>query len=251
MFEQSVTVSAKEFTSFLKAIKGVYTGGASLVIHEDHIDTLVLSEDNASIMLYAKINRLDKGNKEEMTIHVKDVGKFNLLMSMDDKADSFTFIVKNNAIYFEGGKVSGAKFFLDENPARKIAKRITSDWFNAFKPHCTSTIQYTDIKNLLGCSRFASSSGKVYIYEKDGVIIAELNDKEKMNIDNISLKLVEKYDGHIEGNVIIALDSLSSIISGIDTLKMDVVTIVKHEALLFTVDLGGVLMKYLYTTKTK
>ena len=251
MLEQSVTVSAKEFTSFLKAIKGVYTGGASLIIHEDHIDTLVLSEDNASIMMYAKINRLDKGSHEEMTIHVKDVGKFNLLMGMDKKSESFTFIIKNNAIYFEGGKVSGAKFFLDENPSRKIAKRITSEWFNTFKPHCTSTIQYADIKTILECSRFASSSGKVYIYEKDNAIIAELNDKEKVNIDNISLKLIEKYEGHIEGNVIIALDSLSSIISGIDELKMDVVTIVKHEALLFTVNLGGVFIKYLYTTKTK
>lgn len=251
MLEQSVTVSAKEFAIFLKALINVYHGGISLTLHETHIDALVLSEDNSSIMLYATMYRLDKGHKEDTTIHVKDVNKFNLLMSMNGKEETFTFKVRNNAIYFENTKVSGAKFFLDENPSRKIAKRITADWFNNFKSHFSAEIQPSLIKDVTSLSKFANSTEKVYIYEKDGVIVAELNDLEKTNVDNISIKLLDYYDGHIETKIILALDSLSTIYSSVDKLSMEVVTIGKHEAILFTINLGGVFMKYLLTTKVK
>lgn len=251
MNELSVTVSAREFAIFINAIQNVFRGGASLTLHEDHIDALIVSEDNASIMLYTKINRLDKGDVNPYTIHVKDTGKFLLLMDMNKGAETFTFKVRNNAVYFENDKVTGAKFFLDENPARKIASKINAEWFNNFKPHFSVTIHRGAVKEITSLARFASSSEKVYFYERDGVITAELNDREKVNIDNISIKVADEYEGHINGNIILALDSLTTITNATEHVNLEVVDIGRNEALFATVDLNGVFIKYLFPSKIK
>lgn len=246
-----VTVSSREFTVFINAINQVYRGGATLTIHKDYIDTLVLAEDNSSIMLYAKVNRLDCADTDEETvIHVRDMNKFQVLIDMN-KENEFTFHVRNNQIYFESSKVTNAKFILDENPVRKIAKRVNVDWFNSFDKHFSITLKRSVIKEITSLARFASQSDKVYFYEKDGLIVAELNDREQMNIDNISVKVADEYTGHINGNIILALDSLSAISTACDDLLMEVIDVGRHEALFFTVTAGNVLIKYLFASKIK
>lgn len=254
MNDLSVTVSAREFAIFLNAIQNVYRGGVSLTLYKDYIDALVISEDNASIMMYSKINRLDVGDESPYTIHIKDVGKFLLLMDMNNKAETFTFKIRKNAIYFENDKVRGAKFFIDENPARKMTNRISAEWFNQFEPHFSVVIDRTAIKEITTLARFASSSEKVYFYEKDNTIIAELNDRTKDNIDNISIKVADEYNGHINGNIILALNSLAAVVSGPEKVSLEVADIHKNnanEVLFVVVNLNGVFIKYLFPSKIK
>lgn len=245
-----VTVSSREFVVFINAISQVYRGGATLTIHKDYIDCLILAEDNSSIMLYSRVNRLNYGDHEDIVINVRNLSKFQVLIDMN-KEDTFIFHVRNNHIYFESNKIPNAKFILDENPVRKIAKRINVDWFNSFDKHFSVTLKRSVIKEITSLARFASQSEKVYFYEKDGKILAELNDREQMNIDTISINVADEYEGYINGNIILALDSLSAISSATEDVIIEVVNVGSHEALFCTINAANVLLKYLFASKIK
>lgn len=249
--EQKITVGSKDFSSFLLAILNVYRGGSTLIIHKDYIDCLVLSEDNASIILYAKIMLIDNSlPDEETTINVRDVTKFTKLMDFA-KEETFTFSIKNNYIYFENKKIGGAKFILEENPLRKINNRINVDWFNRFETYFSAKLTRDSLKEITHFASFANNSDKVYVYEEDGTIVAELNDKEKVNIDSIKLNLTKDYEGHILSSIILNVDSLMSLSNMTNNLMLEVAKIQNSEALFFTYNTGIVLLKYLFASKVK
>jgi hypothetical protein len=54
----SVTVSSKEFQTFISSILNVDRSGVSLKFFPSYIEALVLSEDNSSVILYTKLNIL-------------------------------------------------------------------------------------------------------------------------------------------------------------------------------------------------
>lgn len=249
--EQTITLASGDFAGFIQAINNVYRGGASLVIHQDYIDSLVLSEDNASIILYAKVMLLKNSlPNETVTIHVRDLNKFIRLIEYS-KEETFTFTIRNNHVYFENSKVGGAKFILDENPVRKINNRISVEWFNRFETYFKATIKRNSLKEVSALASFANNSEKVYLYEENNTIIAELNDKEKVNIDTIKLNLTKEYEGHILGNIILSLDSLSALTSMANDLVMEVAKIQNYEALFFTFQKTNLLLKYLFASKVR
>jgi hypothetical protein len=55
-----VTVSSKEFQTFISSILNVDRNGVSLKFYNDYIEALVLSEDNSSVILYTKLNILEQ-----------------------------------------------------------------------------------------------------------------------------------------------------------------------------------------------
>ena len=249
--EQQITIVPSEYVAFIQAINNVYRGGATLVIHKDYIDSLVLSEDNASIILYAKVMLLNNSLPDEVvTIHVRDLNKFVRLIEYA-KEETFTFTIRNNYVYFSSKKVGGAKFILDENPVRKINNRISVEWFNQFQTYFKAAIKRSSLKEVSQLASFANNSEKVYLYEENGMIIAELNDKEKVNIDTIKLNLTNEYEGHILGNIILSLDSLSALSSMSNDVVMEVAKIQNYEALFFTFNTSNVLLKYLFASKVK
>ena len=102
---------------------------------------------------------------------------------------------------------------------------------------------------------FADGSDKVYFYQEDGNLIAELNDRTIHNIDNISLNISSNGSGTIKDKVIIAVDSLSSLILTTPVIKFAVIEIGNKiktiEAILFTLESEGVLVKYLFNSKVR
>lgn len=251
-----VKVSAKEFQTFLSAINNVFRGGASLKIHKEYIDCIVTSEDNASIILYTKINILNDedinlANNEEVIINVPDLSKFIKLLDMNDK-DIFEFIIDNNYVYFKNDKIHGAKFILSDLPPQKINKRISVKWFNSFEKNFTCELNKTNIKEILHLSSFANDSDKVYFYqEADGSLIAELNDRNKTNIDTLSLVLTTG-SGTMKKGAIVAVDSLSKLVLT-DSIKMETSTIGEGarsvEVIFFTIETNNILVKYFFNSK--
>lgn len=254
-----ISVSAKEFHTFISAISNVFRGGATLKIHKDNIECIACSEDSSSIIVCSRIHILNEedinlANDESYDINVPDLQKFAKLLSMNEEP-VFTFEIKNNYIYFKNSKVKGAKFILDDIPAQKIPKHVTSKWFNNFKSTFEVELDKSQIKEILHIAGFADGSDKVYFYQEDNKLIAELNDRTISNIDNVSLVVSDKGTGTINDKVIIAVNSLSALVLNTPTIKLDIVSIgnkVKSfEALLFTIVSDGVLVKYLFNSKVR
>ena len=254
-----IKVSSKEFYTFITAISNVFKGGANLKIYKNYIECIACSEDSSSIIVCSKIHILNEddinlANNEVYEINVPDLQKFAKLLSMNEEPE-FTFEIKNNYVYFKSNKVRGAKFILDDIPAQKIPKHVTATWFNNFSVNYSANLNKNQIKEILQVASFADGSDKVYFYQDDKKLIAELNDRTIDNIDNISLVITDEGEGFINDKVIVAVNSLSTLVFNTPTIKFEVVSIGNKsrsfEAILFTIISDGVLVKYLFNSKVR
>ena len=206
----SVTVSSKEFQTFISSILNVDRSGVSLKLFPSFIEALVLSEDNYSIILYTKLNILTiNGLDEEMVIHIKDLTKFQKLLDMNN-GETFTFTIRDNHIYFENDMVKGAKFMLADRPSKTVNARVNVQWFNSFEKTSRMKISKPVVKSIIQCSSFTSDdANKVYVYQDGNKVVAEINDRTKNNLDNMSIYIGEIEDGQMEGKVILNVSTLS------------------------------------------
>ena len=207
---QKVTVSSKEFQCFISSILNVDRSGVSLKLYSDFIEALVLSEDNSSVILYTKLNILQQtGIENEMIIHIKDLTKFQRLLDMNE-GETFTFTINDNHIYFENDMVKGAKFMLADRPSKTVNARVNVQWFNSFEKTSRMKISKPVVKSIIQCSSFTSNdANKVYVYQDGTKVVAEINDRTKNNLDNMSIYIGEIEDGQMEGKVILNVATLS------------------------------------------
>ena len=107
----------------------------------------------------------------------------------------------------------------------------------------------------MNIASFADGSDKVYFYQEDNKLIAELNDRTIDNIDNISLIVAEDGKGVINDKVIIAVNSLSSLVLSVPSINFNIIEIGNKirtiEAILFVLESNGVLVKYLFNSKLR
>lgn len=227
-----ITVSAKEFQAFISANNNINHKGATLIIKKNCIEALTLSEDNVSVVLFSTINILNPEdikdedlvdtdynerthkNEEvygEKRIFIKDLVKFQRLLDMNE-LDTFTFEVKNNYIYFKSSKVSGAKFYLGDKNIAKAARKYSPALFSKFKREFRMTVDKSVIKQIIQSSSFVSSTvAKVYLFENNGEVQAEINDKKLADVDNLTISLGTEFTGKLYGKAIISMPSFSSL----------------------------------------
>ena len=252
-----ITVSSKEFSTFIAAISNVTRQGVTLKIHKNYIEVITLSDDNCSIIVYAKMliinsDEIKLGDDEVNEVHIKDIQKFKKLIDMNGQ-ETFTFEIKNNYIYFKSKKVKGAKFMLAESSFRPIKKQLTAEWFNSFEKNLSTTVTKSDIKEILAASSFVSDSvGKIYFYEKDGEIVAEINDNELANVDSMIISLSDNFKGTITDKVIINITTLGQIYLACDDILIESAVIGagvnSSEVLFITENVDNVTVKYLLNT---
>lgn len=252
-----ITLSSKEFSTFISAISNVTHQGVTLKIHKDYIEVISLSDDNCSIIIYAKIfivnsDEINLGENDVTEIHIKDIQKFKKLLDMNGE-DTFTFEIKNNYIYFKSKKIKGAKFMLAESTFRPIKKQLTAEWFNSFDKNLSMTVKKSDIKEILSASSFVSESvAKIYFYEKDGEIVAEINDNELTNVDTMMISLSSDFKGTIGNKVIINISTLGQIFLACDDILIESAVIGagvnSSEVLFVTETVDNVTVKYLLNT---
>ena len=198
----NVTVSSKELQTFISSILNVDRSGVSLKFYNDFIEALVLSEDNSSVILYTKLNILEISGMEtdELVIHVKDLTKMQKLLDMNN-GETFTFSIRDNHIYFENDMVKGAKFMLADRPSKTVNARVNVQWFNSFETTSRMKISKPVVKSIIQCSSFTSDdANKVYVYQDGNKVVAEINDRTKNNLDNMSIYIGEIEDGQMEGD---------------------------------------------------
>ena len=185
----NVTVSSKELQTFISSILNVDRSGVSLKFFPDFVEALVLSEDNSSVILYTKLNILEISGMEtdELVIHVKDLTKMQKLLDMNN-GETFTFSIRDNHIYFENDMVKGAKFMLADRPSKTVNARVNVQWFNSFEKTSRMKISKPVVKSIIQCSSFTSDdANKVYVYQDGTKVVAEINDRTKNNLDNMSI----------------------------------------------------------------
>jgi hypothetical protein len=66
------------------------------------------------------------------------------------------------------------------------------------------------VKSIIQCSSFTSDdANKVYVYQDGTKVVAEINDRTKNNLDNMSIYIGELESGSLDGKVIVNVATLS------------------------------------------
>lgn len=251
-----ITVSAQEFDTFISAITTLNrVNGASITIHRDYLDTIMMDEHNAEVIMYARVNILNPDETgldgdEIRVINIPNLSKFERLLSMNEK-ETFTFQVVNNSIVYKGTYVKGAKFILNENPPKPISKHITLDWFKQFKTHFKCSLSKQNIKQIIQCAAFTgleSSPTKAYFYTDNDNLCVELNDRKQVNVDNMTLNLTSEFEGTIT-KIPIKASTLTLVTCDSSNITFEAASIsqgsVSYEVLLLTVENDNVYLKYM------
>ena len=126
-----------------------------------------------------------------------------------NNGETFTFSIRDNHIYFENDMVKGAKFMLADRPSKTVNARVNVQWFNSFEKTSRMKISKPVVKSIIQCSSFTSDdANKVYVYQDGSKVVAEINDRTKNNLDNMSIYIGEIEDGQMEGKVILNVSTL-------------------------------------------
>lgn len=252
-------VGTEDFRSFLSSLSSIVAGGVSLKIHADgYMDALALSDDNSSVILYTRILLINEPEFEgEFTeLHIKDLGKMLKLLDMHE-GEVFEFSIRHNYLYYESEYFKkGAKFMLGEHPARAVNSRITPEWFNKFEMNCKMNLSIQDVKKLLRVTNLASSDvEKIYFYQdkESGEIIADINDRDKANVDCIAVSFGKPEEGELKSQVIIRIPTLAKLKFGGENLIFETSSIGKGSTMAEVMFLSyineNVMVKYLLNTQ--
>ena len=92
---------------------------------------------------------------------------------------------------------------------------------------------------------------KVYFYTKDGSMYAEVNDKKRQNIDNICLKLADKYSGdQITTPLPMSLETIR-LLGSARTDKIDVLINNKLNVMMFGINNNDIKLTYIVSGLVK
>lgn len=270
-----IVVSSKEFEVFLNAILRVEKEGSIITIYKDHLEALTLTKNIVSLLVYSRINILNSDEIDEtllvdeefdkrtrqvkkvqgrVSIGIKDLKKFQRLLDMNGKdKDTFTFEIRGNTIFYSNEFVKGAKFSLaqKEHLSSNRQLSVTAEWFNKFEPTMQMKLKQEQLKTINAAAQFVSENvRKVYFYQDENGIVAEVNDKQKNNVDNIAFHIGTPESGKMTMPVIVDATALSLIYDKCDEYLMQSSVISdahsnRAEILFLSVVTDNVFIKYL------
>jgi hypothetical protein len=78
-------------------------------------------------------------------------------------------------------------------------------------------------KKIISAYTFTSALPKIYLYSKDNEIIAELNDRQAQNVDNMTLRISSKYEGlNIDEPIPVNMEIFKSLTSAKQNIRVKI-----------------------------
>lgn len=246
-----VRLNSDGFRKFLASIKNVFRGGITFTLFNNRVEVITMSQDKASILFFGVIPCETVGVTESVVLHIKDISKMERLLDFNGDKPTFEFKVEEDHLYYENSDIRGAKFMLASAPARREETIIKRSWFKVKNPMFECGLTSNDIKKVLQSISFATDSRKLYLYEEDDTLVAELNDEEQSAIDSVKLNLSKIFKGSFSGKYIVLIDSLNCLpINREVQLTMQIIPNElpsrTQQLLFFTVQEGEMFYRYLF-----
>lgn len=177
-------------TKFLQPISKL-ADTVAIYPNETGIYAICNSQDGSSVVLYAEL-KLESALKGIVRLNLPDVKKFvRLIECIDEKY--ITLTIKDNHIKYNTDSIRFNYFLLEDSFIQRAT--LNPEKIKSLKHDTSFSLHMSKFNEVLKGSSIATDSDKLYIYTKDGAVYAELNDHERQNINNITYRIVESYDG--------------------------------------------------------
>lgn len=193
---ESIPISKSFLEKLLKPVNRL-SESCVLKTDNDGLFTICSSSDN-TVVLYARIN-LPIQLETPIRLNLIDVKKFlsgltflgdDGVFSMECDTNSITCYNKD-----ESGENTHFKYHLvDDSIIKECPMSVNKISKLSFDTEFF--INTSKIKQIMSGYSFASDVTKIYFYEKDKSIFADINDKTLQNVDNVTLKISESFSGN-------------------------------------------------------
>jgi len=143
-------------------------------------------------------------------------------------------------------------YTLTSNEDGIIQKNIVNvDKINKLTFDTNFELTNNKVNEILKGSTFTSETNKIYFYTKDSEVYAELSDRKIQNTDSITFSIADSYTGTDLKTVLPINLEVIRLFSGVsfNTLKVKINT--KLKVLMFELNTGGCLMRYMISALVK
>jgi len=178
----------KFLNNFLVPLSKV-ADSAVIKIENGKATSLVSTSDN-TVVVSCTFN--DKNIQATKVLNVPDLKKFSRVVSCVEE-ESFDLDISSNFIGYKSDSVRFKYHLYDDgiinSPKLNIAKLNDLEFDGKF------TLPYTSIINLVKGSSISTETNKLYVSVKDNIVLGELTDKTRANIDSYGIKISDNYEG--------------------------------------------------------
>lgn len=161
---------------------------AVIKVDKDKFVSLVATSDNTVILNATFTNK----NSEELQLNIPDLNKLIRILSVIDTENINLTSNKNNISYSSSS--IRFKYHLFEDGII-VTPKLNVDKLSALTFDGKFTLPYNNLQNLIKGSSIATDSNKIYLSYKDNVVLGELTDKARPNVDSYGLNISENYEG--------------------------------------------------------
>lgn len=191
--------------NFLKPINR-FSETAILKVSGNVVSCLVSSLDNTTVLFCKYL--LNEEAEDEFMINIPNVDKLISSLKLVD-ADEIDLTIDTNSIQYKSNNIK-FRFHLYEDGILTVPK-LNLEKIQAFDYDVEFEIPSQTINQLVKSSTIAGEVNKVYLYNKDGKIHAELTDRTIDNSDMFSFCVVDNYEGTpISQPIPLMLDAIRS-----------------------------------------
>lgn len=232
----TLTVTQDNFAKgFLQSLSSI-SENIRIDVYGNVLESLVHTADRTCI-LSAKCKIESDG---EGHFNIPNIKKFVRLIST--REGNFNLVVDGNKIKYKGEKISFEYFLLDDSYISKSPLNITQ--INNLETDVNFAVEGRALQELLKLSAVTSDTEKVYFSTNGNEVVAELNDREKHNVNNVTMTIAEECEGSISTPIPFILDSLRNMsITPVSQLLFKINTERKIAAIQFKPS-DGVVLKY-------
>ena len=182
---------------------GKLTDNVILNLTSDKVVATCSTPDAGVVVCAEYISEFDVD--KSLTLNLPDVKKFSKLL--DGLADEYiTLTFNSNHLAYKSSSIKFNYFLLEEGYVQRCP--VSSAKIQGLTHDSCFTLTSDKLNEILRGHSIASDASKVYFFLQDGEVYAELNDKERQNINNIMYSVTDEIEGEEFNTLALNLESL-------------------------------------------
>jgi len=195
---------------------GKLTDNVILNLTSDKVVATCSTPDAGVVVCAEYISEFDVD--KSLTLNLPDVKKFSKLL--DGLADEYiTLTFNSNHLAYKSSSIKFNYFLLEEGYVQRCP--VSSAKIQGLTHDSCFTLTSDKLNEILRGHSIASDASKVYFFLQDGEVYAELNDKERQNINNIMYSVTDEIEGEEFNTLALNLESLR-MLTGLRNSKFEV-----------------------------
>jgi hypothetical protein len=216
-----------------------------LTITSDKVSTVCSTIDTGVVMCaeHSGVFNVEK----EIKLNIPDVKKFLKLLDGLGSED-IKLTLKDNHLSYRDKKIKFNYFLLEDGFINKCP--VSPSKIRALDSDVEFNLTTEKLSEIIRNQGLVSDATKVYFFSQDGEVYAELNDRERQNINNMTMFVTDTYIGDFDKPLIVDLQALRMLL-GLKNNHFTVKINNKVNVFLFDINEGNTDIRFAISTLIK